>query len=64
MKRYALKDKTKFSFKCIAETLTEHKKKVAMDHSNWAGMQGRGSDTSIEKYLSHWEQVTITIDQQ
>ena len=59
---FALKDKTRFEFCCAATTPDEFDKKVNRAFQNWRGLRPRGTDASLDEFLSGFERVRVTVD--
>lgn len=59
---YALKEKGRFAFTCVAKTQKQHKEKVQQAYCRWRGIQPRGTTASIAEFLAGYEQVTVTLE--
>ncbi|WP_415912444.1 hypothetical protein [Neptuniibacter sp. QD37_11] len=59
---YALKLKGKFQFDILAKSEAELEKKIKSYYLSWTGMQAKGGDTSMEKFMSIREKVKIHME--
>ena len=59
---YALKIKGKMIFACFAKTEMMLDEKIKQHFYGWYGMQERGSDPTMEKFMETRERVKLIIE--
>jgi len=59
---YALKLKNKFVFTCVAKTPELFENKINNSYNSWRGLQGKGTNLTIDDFLSTFDKVIITIE--
>lgn len=59
--RYALKLKSKFTFICVSKTPEEFKKKINESYTNWRGIQRKGTNATIEDFLTDYDKVEVIV---
>lgn len=59
---FALKEKNRFIFICVAKAEDEFQKKINAAFSNWRGMQQQGSNKQIAEFLEKYDKVIVTVE--
>ncbi len=60
--RFALKDKKRFEFHCIAKDEKEFNDKIQTAYNNRSGLKPKGTTYTIEDYLADFIKVKVTIE--
>lgn len=60
--RYALKDKHKFAFRCIAETEAEFDNKIQSAYFNARGLSTKGEQYTLDDFLSRYDKVKVIVE--
>lgn len=58
---YALQEKGKFSFGCVADTPEQFQAKVQRAYWRWRGMQSRGATATFDEFMSKYDSVSVTV---
>jgi hypothetical protein len=59
---YALKEKGRFAFSCVADTPKKHDEKVQQAYWRWRGIQPRGTSASRDDFLAGYERVKVVLE--
>lgn len=59
---YALKEKGRFAFLCMAETPKKFDEKVQKAYWGWRGLQPRASAASFDEFLAKYDKVSVSVE--